>query len=277
MFIAFFKKLAGASLIALGCFVLGYWLWPSGVFEIPLGELTLDKIAWGALSLCFWVGGLRYLGNEFPGLEKQLSEIEATEKIADKIVIDCPYCAHRMRIPLGRRLQVKCPNSDCKKEFKYGNADGDVKRGFAQSYGSILSAVLLVFGLIWIVDIATESRAPGGGDIEKAVNDYVYRTMSNQLCFKAANVKRVNGVDHNNGRYDVSVKWDMVALKEVNIVEFNVHCWPRRRDGVEGLERLMLGAGDEILLACGFQTYQVGGVCTLDKTFVFKKTENGWQ
>jgi hypothetical protein len=158
MFIAFFKKLAGTSLIALGCFVLGYWLWPSGVFEISLGELTLDKIARGALSLCFWVGGLRYLGNEVPGLEKQFSEIEDAEKLTEKIVIDCPYCTRRMRIPLGRRLQVKCPNSDCKKEFKYGDADGDVKRSFARSCGIILSAVLLGCGLIWIVNIAIEDR-----------------------------------------------------------------------------------------------------------------------
>ena len=38
-----------------------------------------------------------------------------------KVVIECPYCTRKMKIPIGRRIQVTCPDPACRKVFKYGS------------------------------------------------------------------------------------------------------------------------------------------------------------
>ncbi len=38
-----------------------------------------------------------------------------------KVVIECPYCTRKMKIPVGRRIQVTCPDPACRKVFKYGS------------------------------------------------------------------------------------------------------------------------------------------------------------
>ncbi len=141
---AILKKLLGASLITLGFFSLGYWLWPSGIFQTPLGELTIGNLTWGALSICVWVGGCRYLGSEVTALNKRLSDIDEGEKI----VIDCPYCDRKMRIPVGKRLQVKCPNTACEGEFRYGDAKSIFSGNYVRlSSGLALFILIAVFVL----------------------------------------------------------------------------------------------------------------------------------
>lgn len=109
----------GALLISLCSFGIGYWAWPPGMFLAPISILSVGNLTWAALSLCFWIGGFRHL-QAYVKKERgrQEPEVQASEI---KIVIPCPYCDFKLRIPAGRRLQVTCPNPVCKKDFNYGN------------------------------------------------------------------------------------------------------------------------------------------------------------
>lgn len=136
------EKLFVFVLVTLCFFTLGFWLWPSAtIFSSPVGELTLGTILWGALSVCVWIGCLRFVGYELEKLNKHLS---APKNAEEKVIIDCPYCEYKMRIPLGRRLQVKCPNPVCAKDFKHGDAETKTLVEYSVLFIKIMFMVFMI-------------------------------------------------------------------------------------------------------------------------------------
>lgn len=96
-------SLFGALLISLCLFAIGYWAWPPGMFLAPISILSVGNLTWAALSLCFWIGGFRHLQAYIKKERgRQESEVQASEI---KIVIPCPYCDFKLRIPVFEKIE----------------------------------------------------------------------------------------------------------------------------------------------------------------------------
>jgi hypothetical protein len=139
-------------LLGLLSFAAGYWLLPPDVFRTPLGELTVGTLAWGAAAICIWLGYCRYITHELEAFNKRLSESEGLDT---KVVIDCPYCARKMRIPTGKRVQVKCPEPACQKEFMYGEARDKSLVEYIMEFTKVaflifaIFVILVAFSVVW--------------------------------------------------------------------------------------------------------------------------------
>jgi hypothetical protein len=124
------------------------------------------------------------------------------ESLKEKIIIECPKCGQKLRIPkTTNTLRVTCPNPECKKEFSFYYKKYRAKQKFTLLFTIIVCLIILAADIITPVFLLDRRNI----FITKVQNEYESQFKKMQDDFTKENISIKESYDNEIKKIDVVV------------------------------------------------------------------------
>ena len=138
------------------------------------------------------------------------------ESLKEKIIIECPKCGQKLRIPkTTNTLRVTCPNPECKKEFSFYYKKYRAKQKFTLLFTIIVCLIILAADIITPVFLLDRKNI----FITEVKNEYESQFKKIQDGFTKENISIKESYDNEIKKIDVVVLKTQAAEHYEKILE----------------------------------------------------------